>query len=516
MSKLNWIYDKKDYLLIIKELGLLLTMISIILLFPLFVAIFYNEQSAYQPFILASVLSALMGMIMILFNNIYYQFFTPFEEEEAEFNRRHAIGLVVLSWPVISFPSAIPFYLIKPGPENISYLDAYFESVSGWTTTGLTTFGGNADIFLNSINFWRHFMQYLGGLGIIVMGVLILLPMRKWENSMDMIIATGRDYRISPSLRNTIKIISIIYLLIMALGALLFFISGMPPFDSLCHSMAGLSTGGFSVRSDSLMAYNSAAITIASFPIMIIGNTNFVLVYYLLRGKIKTYLKDIESKVFWSLLILFIISFYSWYAYVNGGLFFSFDVNSYPGFIDVLFNVISALTTTGWNTIPYEAWSVGMAPFIFLIIIVSMLVGANTSSTGGGLKAMRIGIVLKSIFWEIEKIVLPRSIVLKRDYHHIEKKYAEDKDLVKIFTFIFIYLIVLLISFIIFLLHGINFSDSLFEVTSAIGTVGLSSGVTSTDLSPLLKIILCIDMWLGRIEVLPIFYFIRYMFGRRI
>lgn len=509
---MRWRYTKEDILFITYELAILFLILSLVTIFPIIIALKYGESSAYYPFLIASIFSAFIGLILRVIPYIYFRFYSDFISME----RKHAIGMVVLSWPLISIPSALPLYLLKPAGQNISYLDAFFEAISGWTTTGLTTFGGEADVFLHSVNFWRHFMQYLGGLGIVVMGMLILLPIRSWNDSMKLISASGRDYRIVPNLSNTVKIITIIYLVLMLLGTLLFFISGMPLFDSLCHSMSGFSTGGYSVRSDSLMAYNSAAVTIAAIPIMIIGQTNFVLIYYLIKRRFMNYLEDIESRTFWYFLIVFMVSFYALYAHKEGSLLFNFTGRNYFGFIDVIFNTASALTTTGWNTIPYTAWSGVLAPIVFLIIIVSMVIGANTSSTGGGLKALRVGVMFKSIYWQLEKIVLPKSAITSKRYQHQGEKIIKDSEIIKIYVFVFIYFLVLFISFIIFLLYGYGFFESFFEVTSAIGTVGLSSGVTSVGLEPTLKIVLCINMWLGRIEVLPIFYFIRYLLGRKI
>ncbi|MFW6376033.1 MAG: potassium transporter TrkG, partial [Thermoplasmatota archaeon] len=182
---MRWVYDKEDYIFVMYELSILLFIISIVLTIPLMIAFIYGEKAAYVPFIGAALISALMGAWFRVIPYIYFQHYG----EKKNFARKHAIGMVVLSWPLVSLPSAVPLHLINPGTKNISYLDAFFEAISGWTTTGLTTFGGEADMFLHSINFWRHFMQYLGGLGIVVMGLLVLMPVRNWESTMELISA---------------------------------------------------------------------------------------------------------------------------------------------------------------------------------------------------------------------------------------------------------------------------------------------------------------------------------------
>ncbi len=485
---MKWAYHKEDYLLIIRELGILLIILAFLLLLPIAVAYIYNEPSTISPFLTSSILSGTLGVLFRL------------SPARTEFERKHAIALVVISWPIISIPSALPFYLNGTAP---TFLDGYFEAISGWTTTGLTTIGANADLFAHSINFWRHLMQYLGGLGIIVMGIVVLAPLRDWETTSELAVAAGRKYRIVPSLNNTIKIIMGMYGIFLAAGTVLLYFSGLSFFDALCHAMAGFSTGGFSTRGASLGAFNSPWVTLTSLPIMIIGATNFVLVYYLFSGKLKDYIKDIESRVFWYFWIIFIGGLIIWFAFRNAG---------YSDSLDVIFMITSALTTTGWSTIPASAVFLQWAPLALIAIILSMLIGANASSTGGGLKAFRVGLMIKNIYWLTRENVMPDSLKMHKSYRHIEEKNMDYEELQHMMTFMLLYFLILFLSFIIFMIFNFPILTSFYEVTSAIGTVGLSSGITSTGINPLLKIVLCVDMWLGRIEILPTLYFMMYIY----
>ncbi|MFW6040238.1 MAG: TrkH family potassium uptake protein [Thermoplasmatota archaeon] len=484
---MKWIYDKEDYLLLIRELGLLLLLSSSLLLIPLGVAYTYHEAIAYRPFLYGAIVAAGIGLVFRL---------APLK---TQFERKHAIGLVVLSWPLISFPSALPIYLTNTAP---TFLDAYFEAVSGWTTTGLSTIGGNADLFLQSINLWRHLMQYFGGLGIIIMGVVVLVPLKDWEITSELAVAAGKNYRIVPSLNNTLKLITAMYLILLFISSIAFFFSGLSFFDSVCHAMAGLSTGGFSTRSASMGAYNSLLVTYISIPIMIVGGTNFVLLYHLLSGDFKNYLLDIETKVFWVLWITFCGGLLLWTLF-GGGIEVKIS--------DILFMITSALTTTGWSTVSSHAVFLQWAPLALLLIIVSMLVGANSSSTGGGIKAYRAGLMIKNIFWITRDMVTPASLKHSRRYRHVQKKLANDDLLQFIMTFVYLYFLILFFSFLIFTIYDYPIIESFYEVTSALGTVGLSSGITSAGLEILPKIVLIINMWLGRIEILPVLYFIRYI-----
>ena len=454
---------------------------------PLATAIYYQEVSLYQPFIYGVILAGSIGL------------FCQLVPRNANFERKHAIGLVVLAWPIISIPSALPIFLSETAP---TFLDAYFEAISGWTTTGLTTIGGNADLFPQSINLWRHTMQYFGGLGIIIMGIVVLVPLKDWEMSSELAVAAGKDYRIVPSLQNTLKIITGIYLILLAIGSISYYFAGLSFFDAVCHTMAGLSTGGFSTRSASIGAYNSLPVTLVSLPIMILGATNFVLLYHLLTGDLKEYIPDIETKTFWTILGLMIVLLILWFN-LRGGV----DAN----LSDILFMITSALTTTGWNTVPAQVVFLQWAPLALLFIIVAMMIGANSSSTGGGIKSYRVGLMIKNIFWITKDMIIPDSVMINKRYRHIKKKFAEDEALQFMMTFVILYFLVLFVSFLIFAIYDYPILTSFYEVTSAIGTVGLSSGITSVGLESPLKIILILNMWLGRIEILPLLYFIRYL-----
>lgn len=483
---MKWIYHKEDYFVLIRELGLILLLVAGLKIIPLTTAYYYQEVDVYNPFILSAILTAIIGVLCRLVPSD-----TPFE-------RKHAIGLVVLAWPIISFPSALPLYLTETAP---TYLDAYFEAISGWTTTGLTTIGGNADLFPNSINLWRHLMQYFGGLGIIIMGIVVLVPLKDWEMSNELAVAAGKQYRIVPSLQNTLKIITGLYLLLLIVSSLLFYFSGLSFFDGVAHAMAGLSTGGFSTRGASIGAYNMLSVTLISIPIMVLGGTNFVLLYHLLTLNLKKYLQDIETKIYWSFFILFTSTLVIWFNF-KGGL--EADLS------DIVFMITSALTTTGWSTVPDSVVFLQWAPLALIFIILCMIIGANSSSTGGGLKAYRVGLMIKNLFWITKDTVIPDSVKLKRRYIHIKKKFATDETLQFIMTFILLYFLMLILSFLVFAIYDYPILTSFYEVTSAIGTVGLSSGVTGVGLESPLKIILILNMWIGRIEILPLLYFIRY------
>ncbi|MFP3872607.1 MAG: TrkH family potassium uptake protein [Candidatus Natronoplasma sp.] len=484
---MKWIYHKEDYFLLLRELGVLLLLVSVLMLIPLAIGYLYQEVSAYRPFIYGVLTAGGMGLFFRL------------SPKNTNFERKHAIGLVVLAWPVISFPSALPIYLTDTAP---TYLDAYFEAISGWTTTGLSTIGGNADLFLQSINLWRHMMQYFGGLGIIIMGIVVLVPLENWEMSSELAVVAGKHYRIVPSLNNTLKIITGLYLALLGIGSVAFLFSGLSLFDSVCHAMAGLSTGGFSTRSASLGAYHSLPVTLVSIPIMILGGTNFVLLYHLLSGDIKEYLPDIETKVFWITLLSFISTLIVWFSF-KGGV----DAN----LSDIIFMITSALTTTGWSTVPSQVVFLQWAPLALLFIIVAMMIGANSSSTGGGIKAYRAGLMIKNIYWITKDMVMPDSVKFKKGYKHIHKNFADHETLQFVTTFVLLYFLVLFLSFLVFAIYDYPILTSFYEVTSAIGTVGLSSGITSVGMERIPKLVLIINMWMGRIEILPILYFLKYL-----
>jgi trk system potassium uptake protein TrkH len=356
------------------------------------------------------------------------------------------------------------------------------------------------------MDFWRGFMQWLGGVGIIVMALTILSSPN--VNIMRLYAAEGRDERILPSIRHTTRAILYIYVLYTIIGIILFKLAGMPLFDSVFYTFSALSTGGFAMQNASLAFYNSIWIEIVAMIIMVIGATNFALHYTILpapfgRGKWKEYFKDIETKVSWPLLIIgtILVGVFLYNTpYYGHNFLLSLRLS--------VFQVISALTTTGLQTSSGPEITNQYAGMGIFVLTVLMIIGAGSCSTGGGIKWIRIGTLVKDVWWEIKSYLLPQSARISKKIHHIQDITVDNEIARLTGLFVFIFLSVYIVSVIITLFYYQNVSQVLFEVASAISNVGLTSSLITASSPPVIKVLFIFDMWIGRLEIWPILIFL--------
>lgn len=477
MSKLR----KSELYSLLHYTGYISILLGLVMLVPIVVALIYHEPHYILPFIYSSIISLVFGA------GLYKSF-----SSGSEISLKVAMLFSTLIWLIGSAIAALPFYL----SGDLSYLNGYFEAMSGFTTTGFSMYS-DLDTVSYTMDFWKGFMQWLGGIGIIVMALTVLSSSN--VSIMRLYSAEGRDERLVPSIKHTTRIILYIYLAYTVFSILLFIIAGMPVFDSIFYAFTALSTGGFAMQNASIGFYHSIWIEIAAMVIMIIGATNFALHYTILKGNWKEYFKDIETRVSWPLLII---------GSVIGTIFlFNNSVYGHNVLISFrysFFQVVSALTTTGLQTaspsdITYN-WE-GLGIFVLTLL---MIVGAGACSTGGGIKWMRIGILFKGIWWEIKSLILPQSAVISRKMHHINDVKIDQKLLKITGLFVFSYLVIYFISVIIVLFYYPNVSQTLFEVASALSNVGLGSGLITTTSPIVVKIVFIIDFWIGRLEIWPI------------
>lgn len=455
------------------------------MLLPIVVALIYNEHQLILPFIYSTIISILIGFPL-------YKFF----ENKTELSLKSAMLFATVIWLIGCAIAALPYYI----SGQLPYLDGYFEAMSGFTTTGFTMYP-NLDVVPYTMQFWRGFTQWLGGIGIIVLALTILTSPS--VNIMRMYAAEGRDERILPSIRHTSKIILYIYTLYTVISIALFLLAGMPVFDSIFYAFSALSTGGFALKNVSIFYYHSIWIELAAIIIMIIGATNFALHYTVLKGNWREYFKDIETKVAYPLLIigtLLVAVFLYNTSYYGHDILLSLRYS--------VFQVVSALTTTGLQTaMPDEItfkWT-GLGIFVLTIL---MIVGAGACSTGGGLKWLRIGILAKGMWWEVKQLLVPTHAKIPQKIHHVRDLRISEDILKLTGLFVFTYLFVYIISVLIVLFYYQNVAQTLFEVASALSNVGLGSGLITSTSPVVVKIVFIIDFWVGRLEIWPVLLFV--------
>jgi trk system potassium uptake protein TrkH len=473
--------SRRELKTILHYVGDACLLLAVAMLIPLIVALIYYEPQYFIPFILSSIISGIIGIVFVKLFKV-----------EMQMTLKSAMIFSTIIWLIACALGALPYYF----SGELSYLNAYFEAMSGFTTTGFTMFT-NLDTVSYTIHFYRAFTQWVGGLGIIFL--LLALLRSTGVDVLRLYLAEGREERLRPSIKHSTKIIVYIYLFFTAIAIILFYITGMPLFDSVFYAFTALSTGGFGLHNTSLLFYNSVWIEIAAMIIMIIGATNFALHYTVLRGNWREYFKDIETKVAYSLIILstLLVTLVLFNNQVYGN-----DI--LLNFRYALFQMVSAITTTGLQTAFYPdllAKWIGLGTFLITIL---MIIGAGSLSTGGGIKWLRLGVLLKGVSWQVRSFILPGKAVMAKKIHHVSELKITDDVLRITGAFVFTYLVIYIISVVIVLIYYPDISRVIFEVASALSNVGLSSGIMTPSAPDLVKIVFIIDFWMGRLEIWPV------------
>lgn len=392
--------------------------------------------------------------------------------------------IVLLSWITLCILSAIPFLII----QKLALTQAVFESVSGWTTTGLSILDLSKTPHI--LLLWRSIMQWAGGAGFaIIMLAAITGPIGPGLSA-----AEGRSEQLAPHVRTSAKMVMILYSSYTLAGFLGYLLGGMNSFDALNHVLAAVSTGGFSTHPDSIAYWNSMTIEIISLVLMLLGNLNFLISYLILKRKLKTASRHGEIRLFVFLIFTCFLIIYPICRNIYPSLGKSIRV--------AVFETLSALTTTGFTTTTYGSWS----PVGYFILIILMIIGGGTCSTAGGVKQYRVYILFKSLTWEIKRMFLPRTAVVENFIWQGERKdYITDARIRKVATFIFLYFLAYVIGTVVLTAHGYGLKESLFEYASTLSTVGLSTGITSAAAPKLVLWIETIGMFFGRLEFFVIF-----------
>ncbi|HAE87142.1 TPA: cation transporter [Candidatus Marinimicrobia bacterium] len=392
--------------------------------------------------------------------------------------------IVLLSWLIVILFSAWPFVIAS----GLSFSRALFESVSGWTTTGLSVI--NVLEASPLILLWRSIMQLAGGAGLaIIMMSAIMGP-----TGISISAAEGRSDQLVPHIRQSARLVLIIYSCYAIAGTIAYKIVGLSIFDSLNHAFCAISTGGFSTQPNSIGSWNSIAVEAVTLPLMILGNLSFITAWFLWRGKFRNVIRNGETRLLLVLIPLAVITlfiFTTQYLYIN----------MEKSIRVAIFESISAITTTGYSTVSYSNWN----SYGLFLVIVLMIIGGGTFSTAGGIKQIRVYLLVKALYWEIKRNILPQNAVFEKAVWDGNRQvYINDTLIRQNAIFVFLYLITYLAGVFILCACGYTLSDSLFEFASAIGTVGLSVGVTSASMPGIALWAEIFAMFLGRLEFIVI------------
>ena len=442
---------------------------SAILLVPLVIIPFYPDETKYLLiFLIPACVSAAAGMLV----------------SKCARRSRNINRLVVFIWLYGIFAAAVPFYLYG----NLTPVQALFESVSGFTTTGLSVL--NVEKLPHIFLFYRAFLQYVGGLGF----VLTMLLFVQGKESASLYRAEGHPDRLMPSMSKTAKVIGTMYGFFLLVGTARYIAFGMSPLDSIVHAMCALSTGGFSNKTASIGFYNSLPIECITVVLMLIGTTNFSLLLLLFKGRIRDFIKSSEIRFLAALTAVSVTLLTVLMMSSGNTLGASLRLS--------VFNAFSALSTTGYATCGYENWP----ECAVAILILLMIIGGGLGSTAGGIKLARMCILTKTLSRNIRKKTSPDRAVMPVFYNRgAEKELLDSAQIEEAATYAGTYIFVYIIgTFLLTVFAGCTLLQGAFEFASSLGTVGLSVGVTNASLSSLCLLIEIAGMILGRLEIFVI------------
>lgn len=468
--------------MVLKMMGNLLVILTILMVFPFIVTAFSPGDDTLGFF---------MTMVITLISGVLLSHLQP---EDESIGAMEGLAIVVLGWFSFSVFGALPFFLSGAIPN---YIDALFETISGFTTTGATILLDVESMTLGLL-FWRSFTHWIGGMGILVF-TLALLPALK-VGSFQIFKAESPgpiSSKIVPRLKDTAKILYMTYIVVTLLMIILLVLAGMPLYEATIHTFGTVGTGGFSSKAASIGHYDSSLIHIITAVFMVISGGNFALYFALFKGNLKDLFRDEEMRLYLS-----IVLFSSLFIGIN--LYLTYDQSAFISLRDAFFQTSSIITTTGYATVDFDLWP----SFSKAILFILMFVGGCAGSTTGAIKNIRILVLLKLIKREISKIFHPRAIIPVK----INDKSLTLDMVSGITSFFALYILLFIFATILITLEGISLVDAASSVAATLGNIGPGFGAVGPTktfyyFSPLSKILFCALMLLGRLELFTIFAF---------
>jgi trk system potassium uptake protein TrkH len=461
-------------------IGILLIILGFFMLIPYGVQIFYKENS--HSFLSSSFITILIGVLFVLANL----------QEKYQLNLKQTFLFSTFTWISVALFGSIPFIL---SDLNFSLSDSFFESMSGITTTGSTVIT-DLDNSPKSILIWRAIMQWLGGVGIIVMAITVLPLLKVGGMQLFKIESSDTPEKILPRASQVAFIIISIYLILTLLCAFFYKILGMNLFDSLAHAMTTIATGGFSTHNESMGYFNNSKIEIIATIFIILGSLPFIAYLKFIKGNKKIFFQDIQIK---GLIYLFIFSTFIMFLY----LLFNNNNDLIIEKIRIAsFNVVSILSGTGYVTNDFSLW--GKFPLIFFLFL--MFIGGCAGSTACGIKIFRFQLLFLFINNQIKKIIYPNSVfILKYNKQKITDDYMNS-----VIIFIFAYLFIFILTAMLLSVTGLDFLSSISGAATSISNVGPGLGEligpngNFKSIPEVSKWILSFGMLLGRLELFAV------------
>ena len=484
-------------------LGKIIISLGLVMLVPVIIGLATGEINPTLDFLMSVEIALAFGLIL-----------TKLCFTDQDLTWMQGMIVVSLSWLAATLFGALPLYL---SGHWASYLDACFDAMSGFATTGLALVQDLDHLSLTN-NLWRHLIMFIGGQGIVI--VALSLFVRGFSGAFKMYVGEARDERILPNVVHTARfiwLVSIVYLVLgtLALG-IVGILNGMQSvnafFHGACVFMAAFDTGGFAPQSQNILYYHSLPYEVITIIIMLLGAINFKLHYHLWMGNRKEIVKNIETvKLFITIMDTFFITAV---GLSKAGTYHQALVLFRKGF----YQLVSGHTGTGYMTIYARQFINDWGDLALVGVICAMALGGGTCSTTGAIKMLRIGIIFKALKQDIKRIILPEGAAVIQRFHHIKEIFVEDKQARSALLITLAYLCLYGLGALVGMWFGYPFLDSLFESTSAAANVGLSCWITIVGMPTALKLTYIIQMWAGRLEFMSVFtllgFFIAWIKGR--
>ncbi len=480
-----------NFKVVLRSLGILLVCEAISLIPSLIVSIIYKDNDT-AAFLYTMLIIFAVALPLIRIN-----------VKQKNMYSRDGFAIVALGWILMSIFGALPFYLSGAIP---SFIDCFFETSSGLTTTGASILT-NVELLPRGLLFWRSFTHWIGGMGVIVF-TLAILP-HGGAGAMQMMIAESpgpNPGKLVPKVGETAKLLYGIYAAITALEIILLVVAGMPVYDSFIHAFGTVGTGGFSNMNASVGAYKNVYIEIIITVFMFLSAVNFGLYYRLIKEGIKSFLHDEEFK------------FFSFVVFISILLItVDLNLNIYKGFFESVryaaFQVVSVISTTGYATTDFNQWSM----FSKAILFVLMFIGGCAGSTGGAIKNIRVLLLFKMMKRELQQIIHPKAVFSIR----LANKRVEERTLLEVLGFFFMYIAVFVIGVLVVSLDNLDWGTTITSVAATLGNIGPGFGMVGavgnfSAMSDLSKMVLSLCMIVGRLEIYPILLLMMPSFWKRV
>ena len=467
---------------------------SALMVIPIITAILSREWSPLLDFLVSMGAAGSVGCLLVILGR-------NAKGKAAGVQWRHGFSVAALAWILLMLLCALPYYL---SGRCFSYLDACFDVMSGFTTTGLVL-TQDLDHLSNALNMWRHLLTFVGGQGMVVLALTFVV--REGRGGYMMYVGEAKDIELVPNVRGTTRIIWKISLVYLAVGTLALWIAGLAigfnPTSSFLHALyiyeSAWSTGGFAPNTQNIMYYHSFLYEIISMVIFIIGSFNFGLHYALWKGNRKEMVRNIEIQSF--AVTSFIGTALAVAVLARTNLY----TDAISLFRRIVYNVLSAHTTTGFGSVYARQFAMQWGDAGILVLTIAMLIGGSACSTAGGFKGLRVGIIFKGFIREISRLLHSERSMKVFKYHHIRDMVLDDGAIRSSAIIILCYIVLFGAGTMLGTFCGYPLADSAFEAASVTGNVGLSIGLTTAAAPTVLKVYYIAAMYLGRLEFLSVF-----------